>query len=75
MVVLIGEYEAENWSAPEIITDEQERKFIANRKEKIKNKLKNFDMTQQYLGILLGHKKSYMPELISGFSPFSLKIW
>ena len=30
-------------------------------------------MTQQDLGVLLGHKKSYMSELINGVSQFSLK--
>ena len=30
-------------------------------------------MTQQDLGISLGHKKSYMSELINGVSQFSLK--
>lgn len=86
LFALIEEYEAENWSDSDKITDQQERdaeiaeklielerKFIANRKEKIKKKLKSFDMTQQDLGVLLGHKKSYMSELINGVSQFSLK--
>ena len=83
---LIKAYESEHWSDSEAITDTQvkeaetaellvdiERKFIQKRKETIKNRLKSYDMTQQDLGILLGHKKSYMSELINGVSQFSLK--
>ena len=83
---LIQAYEAENWSHSESITDDQveetenaeliveiERKFILQRKESIRKRLKNYDMTQQDLGVLLGHKKSYMSELINGVSQFSLK--
>lgn len=86
LFALIEEYENENWSDSDLITDkqvrdseiaekliEQERKFVASRKEKIRKKLKSFDMNQQDLGVLLGHKKSYMSELINGVSQFSLK--
>jgi len=52
---------------------ESERKFIQNRKETIKKRLKKYDMNQQDLGILLGHRKSYISELINGVSLFSLK--
>ncbi len=83
---LIQAYESENWSHSESITDEQieetenaellveiERKFILQRKESIRKRLKSYDMTQQDLGVLLGHKKSYMSELINGVSQLSLK--
>ena len=52
---------------------EIERRFIAQRKEVIRKKLKTFDMNQTDLAILLGHKKSYMSELINGVSQFSMK--
>jgi transcriptional regulator with XRE-family HTH domain len=83
---LIQEYEQKNWSDSENIPEEQfeeaetseqlvkiENKFIAQRKEAIRKKLKSYDMTQTDLGILLGHKKSYMSELINGVSQFSMK--
>ena len=46
-------------------------KFIHKRKENIRKKLKEFDMTQQDLVIILGHPKLYMSELINGVSPFT----
>ncbi len=83
---LIQNYEAENWTDSESITDKQieetenavslievERQFVQKRKETIRKRLKAYDMTQQDLGILLDHKKSYMSELINGVSQFSLK--
>ncbi len=83
---LIQAYEAENWANSELITDEQieetenaellveiERKFILQRRESIRRRLKNYDMTQQDLGVLLGHNKSYISELINGVSQLSLK--
>jgi len=83
---LIHDYESKHWSDNEKITDKQieesdiaellvesERKFIQNRKETIKKRLKKYDMNQQDLGILLGHRKSYISELINGVSLFSLK--
>ncbi|GAA5225112.1 hypothetical protein GCM10025777_57430 [Membranihabitans marinus] len=84
---LIEEYENKNWSADSNISDkkisesdvaelmaEKERLFIQRRKELIRNKLKNLNLTQQDFGKVLGHKsKSYMSELINGVSPFSLK--
>ena len=83
---LIQDYEQKNWSAYENISDEQfeeaetaeqlveiERKFIEQRKDAIRKKLKSYDMTQSDLGILLGHKKSYTSELINGVSQFSMK--
>lgn len=84
---LIEQYENENWSADSNISDkkiresdvaelvaEKERLFIQRRKELIRKKLKNLNLTQQDLGQILGHQsKSYMSELVNGINPFSLK--
>lgn len=83
---LIQEYETREWANFENISDSKivesdkaemiinyEQKFINKRKESIRKKLKEFDMTQQDLGILLGHPKSYMSELINGVSQFTMK--
>lgn len=83
---IIKEYEKTNWSADSIISDkqiqesdvaeliaEQERKFLANRKKIIKAKLTELDINQQDLGLILGHSKSYISELINGINPFHLK--
>jgi transcriptional regulator with XRE-family HTH domain/sulfur relay (sulfurtransferase) DsrF/TusC family protein len=83
---IIKSYEQANWNSNSIITDkqlkesddaefiaEQERKFLENRKEIIKICLSKYNMTQQDLGILLGHGKTYMSELMNGISPFSNK--
>jgi len=83
---LIKEYENTNWSSESIITDkkiqesdsaeifaEQERKFLKNRKEIIKTKLSELGINQQDLGMILGHSKSYISELVNGINPFNLK--
>lgn len=83
---LIKEYEDKEWSDFDNITDSQieesnkaeeivnyEQKFIHKRKDAIRKKLKEYDMTQQDLGVILGHPKSYMSELINGVSQFTLK--
>ncbi|MCB0516871.1 MAG: helix-turn-helix transcriptional regulator [Chitinophagales bacterium] len=84
---MIEQYENENWNANAKITDkklresdiaelaaERERFFIQRRKELIRRKLKNLNLTQQDFGKILGHQsKSYMSELINGIRPFSLK--
>ena len=83
---LMTEYEERVWSDPEQVTDKQledsdkaenivetERRFIKKRKDAIRKKLKEYDMTQQDLGVLLGHSKSYMSELINGVSQFSMR--
>ena len=84
---LIEQYENKNWSADSNISDkklresdiseliaEKERIFIQRRKELIRKKLRNLNLTQQDFGKVLGHQsKSYMSELINGVSPFSLK--
>ncbi len=83
---LIKDYEDREWSDFDKITDSQieesdkaeeivnyEQKFISKRKDTIRKKLKDYDMTQQDLGLILGHPKSYMSELINGVSQFTLK--
>ena len=83
---LIKEYEAREWADFENISDSKieesdkaemivnyEQKFVNKRKEGIRKKLKEFDMTQQDLGVLLGHPKSYMSELMNGVSQFTMK--
>jgi plasmid maintenance system antidote protein VapI len=83
---LIKEYEDREWSDFDKITDSQvlesdkaevivnyEQKFFNKRKETIRKKLNEYDMTQQDLGIILGHPKSYISELINGVSQFTLK--
>lgn len=83
---LIKEYEDDKWSDFDNVTDSQiedsnkaeeivnyERKFITKRKEAIRKRLKEYDMTQQDLGLILSHPKSYMSELINGVSQFTLK--
>lgn len=83
---LIKEYEAREWADFENIPDSKitesdkaeiiinyEQKFINKRKQSIRKKLKEFDMTQQDLGVLLTHPKSYMSELINGVSQFTMK--
>ncbi len=83
---LIVDYEDREWSQLDKISDlqietssiaeeliNQEQMFVQKRKDAIRKKLKEFDMTQQELGVLLGHSKSYMSELINGVSRFSLK--
>jgi len=83
---LIVEYESREWSDFEKISDSKidelekaeaiinyEQIFISKRKESIRKKLKEYDMTQQDLGVILGHPKSYMSELINGVSQFTMK--
>ena len=84
---LIELYENQNWNSESKISDkklresdiaelvaEKERLFIQRRKEIIRKKLKQLNLTQQDFGAILGHKsKSYISELMNGVSPFSLK--
>ena len=44
-----------------------------NRKCTIKEKLDQFKITQQELGKILGHGKTYMSELVNGVSPFTMR--
>jgi len=82
--LIIKSYEKLNWANNATITDdkvkesndaefiaEQERVFLEIRKENIKEHLTKFELTQQDLGKILGHGKSYMSELMNGISPFS----
>ena len=53
---------------------EEERKFLETRKNAIRARLKEFDLTQENLALLLGHKsKTYMSELMNGIKPFTLR--
>jgi transcriptional regulator with XRE-family HTH domain len=82
--VLIRNYENKNWSNIDSITEEQinnnskaeliisaENKFIYERKELIKSKLKAYGLSQTDLAKILGHRDNYMSELINGVRPFS----
>ncbi|MDZ7777004.1 MAG: helix-turn-helix transcriptional regulator [Bacteroidales bacterium] len=68
----ISDSQVENSDKAEEIVN-YEQKFIDKRKDSIRKKLKQYDMTQQDLGVILGHPKSYMSELINGVSQFTLK--
>lgn len=84
---LIEEYENSEWSDVDNITDEKlldsakygriaefERLFIETRKQEIRKKLKELDLSQENLAVILGHKsKTHMSELINGIKPFTLK--
>jgi transcriptional regulator with XRE-family HTH domain len=83
---LIKDYEDNYWSNGDKVTEEQieqsdkaeyviglEQEFVQKRKDIIRKKLKYYDMTQQDLGAILGHPKSYMSELINGVSQFTMK--
>lgn len=81
---LIKDYENKNWANVEKLCDEQivqndkaeilvsaENRFINERKELIKSKLKVYGLTQSELAKILGHRDNYMSELINGIRPFS----
>lgn len=83
---IIKSYEKAHWNSDSNITNqqlkesddaefiaEQERKFLEIRKETIKKSLSKRNLTQQDLGTILGHSKSYMSELMNGICPFSNK--
>lgn len=84
---IIEKYEKSEWSDVDKIHDnklsesekseriaELERQFLEKRKQAIKKKLKELDLTQENLGAILGHKsKTHMSELINGIKPFTLK--
>lgn len=81
---LIIDYEKRHWSNESQHTEDQilendtaerlvraENEFHQKRKEIIQEKLKSEGMNQTSLAIILGHRKSYMSELINGWRPFS----
>lgn len=84
---IIEKYENAEWSDVENINDkkisesdtaekiaEVERIFFENRKQSIRTALKDLDLTQENLALILGHKsKTHMSELINGIKPFTLK--
>lgn len=84
---IIELWEKSNWSSFSDISEEKIREsdlaekialeemyFINKRKNLIRGKLKSIGITQQELGIILGHNsKSYISELMNGLIPFSLK--
>lgn len=84
---LIEKYELSEWNNLGQITEEkliesddseriaeQERLFLEARKTLIRKKLKQFDLTQENLAAILGHKsKTYMSELMNGIRPFTLR--
>lgn len=84
LMTLIERYEAVHWNNEVEITDEQikesdlaekiisaENIFIQKRKELIKEKLKENEISQKDLGKILGHRPNYISELINGVRPFS----
>ncbi|SKB84282.1 hypothetical protein SAMN05660841_02644 [Sphingobacterium nematocida] len=84
---LIVDFENSEWNDVDVISTDQllesekagkiaefERQFIANRKDIIRKKLKSLDLTQENLGVILGHKsKTHMSELMNGIKPFTLR--
>lgn len=84
---IIEKYESDQWSDVDKIDDkkliesektehiaEQERLFIENRKQAIRKKIKELDLTQENLATILGHKsKTHMSELMNGIKPFTLR--
>ncbi len=84
LLVLIEQYESKHWGNESEITEEQIKEsdyaekiinagniFIQKRKELIKSKLKENEMSQKDLAKLLGHRPNYMSELMNGVRPFS----
>lgn len=84
LIDLIEQYENKHWGNEDEISEEQikesdiaerivnaENLFIQKRKELIKSKLKENEITQKELGKILGHRPNYMSELINGVRPFS----
>jgi len=84
--LIIKSYENTNWKNSSKITEqqikesevaefiaEQERVFLEHRKDLIKKRISKYNLSQQDLGKLLGHGKTYMSELINGVTPFSIR--
>lgn len=85
---LIKEYEDREWSDFDKLTDSKltelenaeelvanEQQFVHQRKLTIRKRLKKYDLSQQDLGVILGHPKSYMSELSMVFHNSLLKTW
>lgn len=84
---IIEKYEDSEWSDVDKINEEKllesekseriaelERLFLENRKKAIRKKLKELELTQENLAMILGHKsKTYMSELMNGIKPFTLR--
>ena len=84
---IIEKYESAHWNNIDKIDDnkllksdkaehiaELERLFLENRKQAIRTKLKELDLSQENLASILGHKsKTHMSELMNGIKPFTLK--
>ena len=84
LISLIEKYEKTHWDNVSNISDEQikesdiaerivsaESIFIQKRKELIREKLKESNISQKDLAKILGHRPNYMSELINGVRPFS----
>jgi len=84
LIVLIEKYEKAHWNGDLEITEEQikesdiaekivsaESIFIQKRKQLLKLKIKENNITQKDLAKILGHRPNYMSELINGIRPFS----
>lgn len=84
---IIEKYENSEWNDVDKIDDQKilesdkseriaelERLFLENRKQIIRKKLKELELTQENLALILGHKsKTYMSELMNGIKPFTLR--
>jgi transcriptional regulator with XRE-family HTH domain len=81
---LVKKYESKHWENESAITEGQikesdnaekivnaENVFIQKRKELIKGKLNENELSQKDLAKILGHRPNYMSELINGVRPFS----
>ena len=81
---LIEAYEEEHWGDDAAISDEQvkandfaeklvalQNDFVQERKKLIRSRLNKYDLNQNDLAEILGHRKNYMSELINGVRPFS----
>lgn len=86
LLELIVDYERRQWRDADRITPtqiaendlaeaqaEMERQFLAQRRQVIKDRLKELGLRQQDLGSLLGHSKSYMSELMNGVRSLSFQ--
>lgn len=84
LITLIEKYESEHWNNETKITEEQikesdiaerivnaENIFVQKRKELLKTKLKENEISQKNLAKILGHRPNYMSELMNGVRPFS----